>query len=131
MPPKLPAPGKAVLRSQSRQRKKSNLSGMAVGRARIRGRHVVLAVFVLVLEAEVWIFDHSNGLKRSCRIRNRYDSADAFQILRQASLIPDIQLIPPIRDVRNAYPARPVRTPEVRGVNRNNGSAHFRVDVAE
>jgi hypothetical protein len=106
-------------------------SGMVVSRSGIRGRDVILSVLVLVFEREIRILDDPYGFKKSGRVGNRHCSSRGLQVFRQAALVPYIQLIAAIGNIRDSHPAISIRHAKVRRVDCNDRSAHFRVNVAE
>src|SRR3981189_1955182 len=106
-------------------------SGPAVDRAGIRGRNILLSIFVFMFEAEVGVFDDLDWFQGPSRFGNRNRAADTLQVLRPTPFVPNVQLIASIRHIGDGHAPGPVGRRKVRGADSDYGCAHFRVNIAE
>ena len=112
-------------------RPSDGISGPAVDGAGIRGRNVILTIFVFVVEAKVGAFDDFDRFQSPSRFGDRKRPADTLQVLRQTSFIPDVQLIASIGNIRDRDASGVIRQSKIRSVHGDDGRAHLRVNVAE
>src|SRR5882762_1091271 len=70
-------------------------SGPAVDRAGIRGRNVLLSIFVFVFQAEVGVFDDFDWFQGPRGFGNRNRAADTLQVLLQTPFLPVFMLVVP------------------------------------
>ena len=68
----------------------SHISRKIIGRAGIRRRNIVLAVFIFVFDCEIWIFNDANGFESPVSAGYDHRVTRGLQHFREASLIPDI-----------------------------------------
>src|SRR6266481_7941339 len=96
-------------------------SGPAVDRAGIRGRNVLLSIFVFVFEAEVGVFDDFDWFHGPRGFGNRNRAADTLQVLRQTPFVPDVELVASIGHIGDGHAPGPVRHHKVRSVDGDYG----------